>query len=144
MPFDSILHGSVLVHSAALLSTHTSSLYKRHGTETIMTRYDTGRTKIPFGPFDVCISVSLFLVQDSPIEGTPHQCPFRGIFSEPLNYAIITTRCTIVITASYYSPLDSNSLWNLIKASLRYLFGASPLKPSHHNGLGKVQDRIHG
>jgi hypothetical protein len=35
-----------------------------------MTQYDTARTEIPFGPFDVCISVIPFLVQDSPIEGT--------------------------------------------------------------------------
>jgi hypothetical protein len=44
-----------------------------------MTQYDTGTTEIPFGPFDVCIWVSHFLVQDSPIEGTPHQYPFRGV-----------------------------------------------------------------
>jgi hypothetical protein len=81
---DSILPGSVLVHSAALLSTHVPS-HISHGTDTIMTRYDTGRTEIPFGPVDVCIWVSPFLVQDSPIEGTLHQCPFCGIISEPLN-----------------------------------------------------------
>jgi hypothetical protein len=56
-----------------------------HGTDTIMTRYDTGRTEIPFGPFDVCIWVSPFLVQDNPIEGTPHQCPSCVLFAEPLN-----------------------------------------------------------
>jgi hypothetical protein len=56
-----------------------------HGTDTILTRYDTGRTEIAFGPFDVCIWVSPFLGQDSPIEGTPHQCPFCGIFAEPLD-----------------------------------------------------------
>jgi hypothetical protein len=64
---------------------HTLLLYISHGTDTIMTQYDTGRTKISFGPFDVCIWVSPSLDQDSPIEGTPHQCPFRGIFVEPLN-----------------------------------------------------------
>jgi hypothetical protein len=55
------------------------------GTDTIMIRYGTGRTEIPFGPFDVCFWVSPFLVQDSPIEGTPHQSPFRGMFAEPPN-----------------------------------------------------------
>jgi hypothetical protein len=60
-------------------------LYISHGTDTIMSQYDTGRTEIPFGPFDVCIWVSPFLVQDSPIEGTAHQGPFCGIFAEPLN-----------------------------------------------------------
>jgi Integrase zinc binding domain len=60
-------------------------LYISRGTDTIMTQYDTGRTEIPFGPFDVCIWVSPVLVQDSPIEGTPHQCPSCGIFSSPLN-----------------------------------------------------------
>jgi hypothetical protein len=50
-----------------------------------MTQYDTGSTEIPFGPFDVCIWVNPFLVQDSPIKGTPHQCPSFGIFAEPLN-----------------------------------------------------------
>jgi hypothetical protein len=60
-------------------------LYISHGTDTIMTQYDTGRTEIPFGPFDVCIWVSPFLVQDSPIGGTPHQCPFCDTFAEPLN-----------------------------------------------------------
>jgi hypothetical protein len=49
-----------------------------------MTQYDTGGTKIPFGPFDVRIWVSPFLVQDSPIEGTPYQCAFRDIVAEPL------------------------------------------------------------
>jgi hypothetical protein len=60
-------------------------LYISHGTDTIVTQYDTGRTEIPFRPFDVCIWVSPFLVQDSPIEGTPHQCPSCGIFAAPLN-----------------------------------------------------------
>jgi hypothetical protein len=60
-------------------------LYISHGTDTIMTHYDTGSTEIPFGAFDVCIWVSPFLVQDSPIEGTPNQCPSCGIFAEPLN-----------------------------------------------------------
>jgi hypothetical protein len=60
-------------------------LYISHGTDTIMTQYDTGRTELPFGPFDVCIWVSPFLVQDSPIEGTPQQCPSCGIFAAPLN-----------------------------------------------------------
>jgi hypothetical protein len=64
---------------------HTLRLYISHGTDTIMTQYNTGRTEIPFGPFDVCIWVSPFLVQDSPIEGTPHQCPSCGIFTGPLN-----------------------------------------------------------
>jgi hypothetical protein len=54
---------------------HTLRLFISHGTDTIMTQYDTCRTEIPFGPFDVCIWVSPILVQDSPIEGTPHQCP---------------------------------------------------------------------
>jgi hypothetical protein len=66
-------------------SQHILRLYISHGTDTIMTQYDTGRTEIPFGPFDVCIWVSPFLVQDSPIEGTPHQCPSCGIFAEPQN-----------------------------------------------------------
>jgi hypothetical protein len=79
---------------------HTLRLYISHGTDTIMTQYDTGRTEIPFGPFDVCIWTSPFLVQDSPIEGTPHQCPSCGIFAESLNYAITTTRCTIINKAS--------------------------------------------
>jgi hypothetical protein len=60
-------------------------LYISHGTDNIMTQYDTSRTEIPFGPFDVSIWVSLFLVQDSPKEGTRHHCPFCGIFAEPLN-----------------------------------------------------------
>jgi hypothetical protein len=60
-------------------------LYISRGTDTIMTQYDTGRTEIPFGPFDVCIWVSHFLVQDSRIEDTPHQRPLCGIFAEPLN-----------------------------------------------------------
>jgi hypothetical protein len=60
-------------------------LYISLGTDTIMKQYDTGRTEIPFGPFDVCIWGSPFLVQDSPIEGTPHQCPSCGIFAAPLN-----------------------------------------------------------
>jgi hypothetical protein len=79
-----ILLGSVLVHSAALLDSRFR-LYISHGTDTIMTQYDTGRTEIPFGHFDVCIWVSPFLVQDSPIVGTPHQCPFCGMLAEPLN-----------------------------------------------------------
>jgi hypothetical protein len=41
---------------------HALRLYISHGTDTVMTQYDTGRTKIPFGPFDVCIWVSPFLV----------------------------------------------------------------------------------
>jgi hypothetical protein len=93
---DSILVESVLVHSADLLPTHASvsqqfyfqhtlRLYISHGTDTILTRYDTGRTEIPFGPFDVCIWVSPVLVRDSSIEDTLHQCPFRGIFAESLN-----------------------------------------------------------
>jgi hypothetical protein len=49
-----------------------------------MTQYDTGRTEISFGPFDLCIWVTPVLVQDSPIEGSPRQCPFRGIFAKPL------------------------------------------------------------
>jgi hypothetical protein len=64
---------------------YTLRLYKSHLTDTIMTQYDTCRTETPFGPFDVCIWMSSFLVQDSPIEGTPHQCPSCGIFAEPLN-----------------------------------------------------------
>jgi hypothetical protein len=56
-----------------------------NSTDSIMTRYDTGRTEIPFGPFDVCNWVSPFLIQDSPIKGTPLQCPNRGILAEPLN-----------------------------------------------------------
>jgi hypothetical protein len=50
-----------------------------------MTRYDTGRTEIPFGPFDVCIWVSPFIIQNSPIDGTPRHCPFHGMIAEPLN-----------------------------------------------------------
>jgi hypothetical protein len=64
---------------------HALRLYRSHGTDTIMTQWDTGRTKLPFGTFDVCNWVSPFLFQDSPIEGTPHQSPFRGIFAAPLN-----------------------------------------------------------
>jgi hypothetical protein len=60
-------------------------LYIGHGNDTIMTQYDTGRTEIPFGHFDVCIWVSPFLVRDSPIEGTPHHCPSCGIFAAALN-----------------------------------------------------------
>jgi hypothetical protein len=115
---DSILLESVLEHSAALLPTH-ASVSLSDGTYNIMTRYDTGSTKIPFGPLYVCIWVSLFLVQDSPIDGTPHQCPFRGIFAEPLNYAIPTTTRTIINKASLYSPLDSNRFWTLSKVSLQ-------------------------
>jgi hypothetical protein len=84
MRITSISAGPFFVHSAVLLSTHTPS-HLSYGTDTVMTQYDTGRTEIPFGPFDVCIWVSPFLVQDSPIEGTPHQYPSRGIFAEPLN-----------------------------------------------------------
>jgi hypothetical protein len=64
---------------------HTLRLYISHGTDTIMTQYDAGRTEIPLGPLDVCIWVSPFLAQDSPIEGTPRQCPSCGIFAAPLN-----------------------------------------------------------
>jgi hypothetical protein len=60
-------------------------LYISHGTDNIMTRYDTTRIEIPFGSFDVRIWVSHFLVQETLIERTPYQCPFRGIFAEPLN-----------------------------------------------------------
>jgi hypothetical protein len=89
--FD-VVRDPTLIYSI-LLGSVTQQLYLRltlpshisHGTDNIMTRYDTGRTEIPFGSFDVCIWVSPFLVQDSPIEGTPHQCPFCGIFAEPLN-----------------------------------------------------------
>jgi hypothetical protein len=42
---------------------------KCHGTDTIKTRYDTGRTDNIFWPFDVCIRVSPFLIQNSPIKG---------------------------------------------------------------------------
>jgi hypothetical protein len=98
-----------------------------HGIDTIMTHYETGRTEIPFGPFDVCIWASPFLVQDSPVEGTRHQCPSCGMFAEPLNQDFITTRFTIFIKASYYIPIDSNSLRTLNKASLQYLLGARPL-----------------
>jgi hypothetical protein len=45
-----------------------------------MTRYDTGSTEIPFGPFDVYFWVSLFLFQNSRIDKSPHQRPFRSIF----------------------------------------------------------------
>jgi hypothetical protein len=51
------------------LSTHTPS-HISHGTGTIMTQYETGRTEIRLGPFYFCIWVSTFLVEDSPIEGT--------------------------------------------------------------------------
>jgi hypothetical protein len=54
----------------SLQRTHPSRI--SHGTDKIMTHYDTGRTEFPFGQFDVCIWVGHFLVQDSPIEGTPH------------------------------------------------------------------------
>jgi hypothetical protein len=103
-------------------------LYVSHGTDTITTQYDTGRTEIPFGTFDVCIWVSPILVQDSPIEDTPHQCSFCGIFAEPLNWAIATTKCTIINKASDYSPLDSNSFWTLNKVSLQY-----PIRMATHN-----------
>jgi hypothetical protein len=59
---------------------HTLRLDISHGTDSIMAQYDAGRTKVPFWPFDVCTWASPFLVQDSPIEGTPHQCPSCGIF----------------------------------------------------------------
>jgi hypothetical protein len=85
VPIASILHGSFTVQSAALRLAHTRSLCISHGIDTIMTQYDTGRTKIPFGPLDVCIWVSPFIVQDSAIEGTPHQSPIRGLFAEQLN-----------------------------------------------------------
>jgi hypothetical protein len=39
---------------------HTFRLYITHGTETIMTLYDSGRTEFSFGPSDVCIWVSPF------------------------------------------------------------------------------------
>jgi hypothetical protein len=94
-----------------------------------MTQSDTGRTEIPFGPFDVCIWASPFLVQYSPIEGTPHQCPFRGIFAEPLNHAITTTKRTTINKASHYSPLDANSLWTLSKVSLQYPLEVATHKP---------------
>jgi hypothetical protein len=118
----------VFLTTQQLYFQHTLRLYIIHGTDTIMTQYDTSRIKVPFGLFDVCIWVSHFLVQDSPIEGTPHQCPFRGIFAEPRNYAITTTKCTIIIKASHYSPLDSHSNWTLMKASLQY-----PLVVASHN-----------
>jgi hypothetical protein len=63
---------------------HTLRLYIIHGTDKIMTQYDTGRTEIPFGPFDVCIWES-FSRPGLPNKGTPHQCPSCGIFAEPLN-----------------------------------------------------------
>jgi hypothetical protein len=81
----SILHGSFFWYTQQLYFQHTLLPYISHGTNTIMIQYDTGRTEIPFGLFDVCIWVSPFLAHGSPIEGTPHQCPFCGIFAEPLN-----------------------------------------------------------
>jgi hypothetical protein len=69
---------------------HTHRLYVSHGTDNIMTQHDTGRTEILFGLFNICIWVSPFLVHDSPIEDTPLQCSFRGIFAEPPNYFIVT------------------------------------------------------
>jgi hypothetical protein len=66
---------------------YTLRLYIRHNTDTIMTQYDTGRTETPFRPFDVCIWMSPFLIQDSPIEGTPHQCLSCGICSISLSPA---------------------------------------------------------
>jgi hypothetical protein len=107
-----------------------------------MTQYDIGRTEIPFGPLDVCILVSHFLVQDSSIEGTPHQCPFRGIVAEPLNLAITTTRCTIINKASYYSPLNSNCLWTLIKASSQYPLGVASHSP-HARSIRKGRGKDH-
>jgi hypothetical protein len=53
---------------------HTLRLYISHGTDSIMTRYGSGRTEIPFGPFDVGMRASPFLIQNSPIEDTPLQC----------------------------------------------------------------------
>jgi hypothetical protein len=50
---NSNLLRSVLVHSAALLSTHASVSQKPRHRQYYDTRYDTGRTEIPFGPFDV-------------------------------------------------------------------------------------------
>jgi hypothetical protein len=50
-----------------------------------MAQYDTGRTEITVGTFDVCIWVRPFAVQASSIEGPPQECSFRGIFAEPLN-----------------------------------------------------------
>jgi hypothetical protein len=127
-PIASILPGSFSVQSAALLSAHTRRLCISHGTDTIMTRYDTGRTKIPFGPLDVCIWVSPFLAQDSALEGTRHQCSLRGLFSEPLNlcYNYHYLGVPLFHKASYCSPLSSNSLWTLMQASLQYLLGTSP------------------
>jgi hypothetical protein len=58
---------------------YTLRLYISHGTDTIMTQNDTGRTEIPFGPFDVCIWMSPFLVQDSQIEGTPHHTSAHSV-----------------------------------------------------------------
>jgi hypothetical protein len=50
-------------HTQQLYFDSRFRLYMSHGTDTIMTQYDTGRTEIPFGPFNVCIWVSPFLVQ---------------------------------------------------------------------------------
>jgi hypothetical protein len=71
------------VHSAALRSTHTPS-HISHGTDSIMAQYDTGRTESN-SALRYHIWVSLFLIQNYPIEGNPRQCPFRGIFAEPLS-----------------------------------------------------------
>jgi hypothetical protein len=82
-------------------------LYISHGTDTIMTEYDTGRTKIPFGPFDVCIWVSHFLVQDSPIE-----VPL--IRAHPAAY--LPFFCIVCIWVSHFLVQDSPIEVPLIRA----------------------------
>jgi hypothetical protein len=52
-----------------------TSPYISHGTDTMMTQYDTGGTENSLAPFDVRLWVNHFLIPDSPIEGTPFSVP---------------------------------------------------------------------
>jgi hypothetical protein len=73
-----VLCTSKFWYTQQLYFQHTLRLCISHGTDTIMTQHDTGRTEIPFGPFDVCIWVS-FLVSFSrpglPNRGYPSPVP---------------------------------------------------------------------
>jgi hypothetical protein len=103
--FARVLFGQKSLPSMRLIS-HIS-----HGTENILIQYDTGRTEIPFGPFDVCIWVSPFLVQGSPIKGTLTSACSVAFYPEPLNWATTTTKCTTINKASYYRTLGSCTFW---------------------------------
>jgi hypothetical protein len=54
---------------------HTLRLYISRGTDNNMAQYDTGRTKIPFGPFDACIWVSPFARPGLPNRRYPSPVP---------------------------------------------------------------------